>query len=110
MAVLQNLHSELETWKSEVCQQIAPPEGHEMTPDEKDEYFVQVAKSRAELFNHLKKAVALRVKGKLFRPVPQYRHEVWLLFRLPLWLPVSTSLSDFLLPFVEKYEINIPTN
>jgi len=80
MAVLQNLRSELETWKSEVRQQIAPPEGHEMTPDEKDEYFVQVAKSRAELFNHLKKAVALRVKGKLFLPVPQYRHEVWLLF------------------------------
>ena len=57
MAELQKLHSEEEMWKTEVRQQMA-------SPDEKDGHFVQVAKNRTELFDRLKKAMALRIKGK----------------------------------------------
>ena len=62
-AELQKLHGEDEEWKNEVRQQMAPPDGHEMSPDEKGEYFAQVAKNRTELFDRLKKGTALRIKG-----------------------------------------------
>jgi hypothetical protein len=65
-AELQNLHSELEIWKSDVHQQMTQPEGHEMSRDQKDEYFAQITTQQTELSNHLKRAVTLRFKGKCF--------------------------------------------
>ena len=62
-AELQKMHEEEEEWKSEVRQQMAPPDGRETSPDDRGEYFAQVAKNRTELFDRLKKGTALRIKG-----------------------------------------------